>query len=70
MSDTTTLSEKFQISVPKAVRDIQGWRPGQKLVFIPKGAGVLLVPAPKASDLFGLGRGADVSGYRDRDDRD
>jgi AbrB family looped-hinge helix DNA binding protein len=69
MSDITTLSEKFQISVPKAVRETQGWRPGQKLVFIPKGAGVMLMPAPTAEDLFGLGQGASPEGCRDRDDR-
>ena len=69
MSSTTTLSEKFQISVPKAVRDFKGWRPGQKFVFIPKGVGVLMLPAQEASDLFGLGEGADASEYRDRNDR-
>ncbi|GAB5430511.1 MAG: hypothetical protein Devi2KO_39700 [Devosia indica] len=69
MSSTATLSEKYQISVPKAVREIQGWRPGQKFVFIPKGIGVLMVPALEANDLFGLGKGADPSDYRDRNDR-
>lgn len=66
MSDTATLSEQFQISVPKAVRETQDWRPGQKLVFIPKGAGVMLMPAPTTEELFGLGKGASPEGYRDR----
>ncbi|MEW6597440.1 MAG: AbrB/MazE/SpoVT family DNA-binding domain-containing protein [Pseudomonadota bacterium] len=66
MSDTAPLSEKFQISVPKAMRETQGWRPGQKLVFISKGAGVMLIPVPTTEELFGLGKGASPEGYRDR----
>jgi AbrB family looped-hinge helix DNA binding protein len=69
MADTATLSSKFQISIPKAVREHQGWEAGQKLVFVPKGNGVLIVPAPSLESLRGLARGADPHGYRDRDDR-
>jgi len=69
MSDTATLSSKFQISIPKAVREHQRWDAGQKLVFVPKGKGVLLVPAPTLDDLRGIARGADPEDYRDRNDR-
>lgn len=69
MSDTATLSSKFQISIPKAVREAQGWEAGQEFVFIPKGAGVLLVPVPTLEDLHGIARGADPGDYRDRRDR-
>lgn len=69
MADTTTLSSKFQISIPKAVREAQGWEAGQEFVFIPKGSGVLLVPVPELEDLRGIARGADPSDYRDRRDR-
>jgi AbrB family looped-hinge helix DNA binding protein len=69
MSDTATLSKKFQISVPKAVRDAQHWEAGQEFVFIPKGAGVLLVPVPALEQLAGIAKGAKATGYRDREDR-
>lgn len=69
MADTATLSSKFQISIPKAVREAQGWEAGQEFVFIPKGSGVLLVPVPRLEDLRGIARGADPSDYRDRRDR-
>ncbi len=65
----STLSPKYQVSIPKAVRDQLSWRPGQKLVFIPKGNGVLMIPAPEREDLVGIARGADLEGYRDRNDR-
>ena len=67
--DTATLSAKFQISIPKAVRTARQWKAGQKFAFIPKGEGLLLVPVPKADDLAGLARGAKPGGYRDRSDR-
>lgn len=69
MSDTATLSAKFQISIPKAVREAQAWKAGQEFVFIPKGDGVLLMPVPKLEDLRGIAKGANPEGYRDRSDR-
>lgn len=69
MSDTATLSSKFQISIPKAVRTANDWKAGQEFAFIPKGTGVLLVPVPARDELAGLAKGADPSDYRDRNDR-
>ena len=69
MSNVTTLSSKFQISIPKEVRDAQKWKPGQKFAFIPRGGSMVLVPVPTIEELRGIARGADPEGYRDRDDR-
>jgi len=69
MAATATLSSKFQISIPKAVRESQNWRAGQEFVFLPKGTGILLMPVPELKQLAGMARGADASGYRDRGDR-
>ena len=67
--DTATLSAKYQISIPKAVRAERRWRPGQVFAFIPKGDGLLLVPVPEREALAGLARGANPKNYRDRSDR-
>lgn len=69
MTETATLSSKFQISIPKAIRTAQNWEAGLTLAFIPKGTGVLLVPVPKREALAGIARGASPEGYRDRSDR-
>jgi len=66
---STTLSSKFQISIPKSVREAQRWRPGQEFVFIPKGQGVLMMPVPELAQLAGIARGANTDGIRDRADR-
>lgn len=67
--ETAKLSSKFQISIPKSVREARRWKAGQEFAFIPKGEGVLLVPVPKLEDLFGIARGANPHGYRDETDR-
>ena len=66
---SATLSSKFQISIPKEVRELQHWTAGQEFVFIPKGRGVLLMPVPELNELFGLAEGANPTNPRDRDDR-
>jgi AbrB family looped-hinge helix DNA binding protein len=64
-----TLSSKYQISIPKEIREQQGWKAGQKFAFILRGRGVELVPVPKLEEIIGIAKGADPTGYRDRNDR-
>jgi len=40
--DTMTLSSKFQMSVPKAVREAKQWKAGQVFAFVPRGEGAVL----------------------------
>jgi AbrB family looped-hinge helix DNA binding protein len=67
--DTATLSAKFQISIPKAIRTARRWQAGQVFAFVPKGEGMMLVPVPTVEDVFGLARGAKPDDYRDRTDQ-
>ncbi|MDP7151168.1 MAG: AbrB/MazE/SpoVT family DNA-binding domain-containing protein [Paracoccaceae bacterium] len=69
MPQTATLSSKFQISIPKAIRASHHWEAGLTFAFIPKGEGVLLVPVPAKKDLKGFAAGAKAGEYRDRQDR-
>lgn len=69
MTVIATLSSKFQISIPKAVREEQHWKAGQEFVFIPKGKGVLVMPVPEWKQLAGIAKGAKTDGHRDRSDR-
>ena len=69
MATTATLSSRFQISIPKSVREQQRWQVGQQFVFIPKGKGVLVLPAPELQQLAGIAKGARKDGDRDRKDR-
>jgi AbrB family looped-hinge helix DNA binding protein len=69
MATTVMLSRRFQISIPKSVREQQRWQAGQEFVFIPKGKGVLLIPVPELQQLAGMAKGVRKDGYRDREDR-
>jgi AbrB family looped-hinge helix DNA binding protein len=70
MGNTVTLSEKYQISIPKAVREAYGFKPGQKFAFVPNGHGGLsFVRVPTRDEMFGIMKGANPEGYRDRNDR-
>ena len=69
MTATATLSSKFQISIPKAIREEQRWVAGQEFAFLPKGKGVLVIPVPELKELAGIAKGAKTTGYRERTDR-
>jgi AbrB family looped-hinge helix DNA binding protein len=70
MVDSVTLSEKYQISIPKAVREAYGFQPGQKFAFVPNGHGGLsFVRVPAIDEMIGSMEGANPDGYRDRNDR-
>jgi AbrB family looped-hinge helix DNA binding protein len=66
---SVTLSSKFQLSIPKAVRDELHLEAGQKFAIITKGDIISLVPIPELSAMRGIAHGADTSNYRDRSDR-
>ena len=69
MGVSAKISSKFQISIPKEVRERQGWKPGQEIVFVPRGNGVVMMPRRDIDSLRGIAKGANTEGYRDRDDR-
>lgn len=64
--ETTTLSSKFQVTLPETLRANRQWQPGQEFAFIPKEIGVLLVPIPSREELAGIAHGANPEDYRDR----
>ena len=66
--DATTLSTKYQVVIPKAVRERQRFQPGQRFVVVEKGDVVALVPIRESNDLRGILQGADPQDYRDRSD--
>ena len=66
--NSATLSPKFQLSIPKSVRDELGLHAGQKFAVIPTGKVIELVPLISLDEARGLLKGADPTEYRDRSD--
>lgn len=64
-----TLSSKFQVSVPKEVREALQLKAGQKMVFINTGSAIKLLAQPTMAELAGIARGASTAGVRERDER-
>jgi AbrB family looped-hinge helix DNA binding protein len=66
---SVTLSSKFQLSIPKAIREEMHLQAGQKFAIIPKGDTIVLAPIRWLDEVRGILIGADPSNYRDRSDR-
>jgi len=68
---TVTVSPKFQVIIPKAVREQLHIQPGQKMLAMPYGQHIQLVPVREARQLRGLLEGCevDMAGIRDKSDR-
>lgn len=66
---SATLSSKFQIVIPKALREQLHLEAGQQFVFVAKGNVINLVPKQGMKQLRGLLKGANPENARDRQDR-
>jgi len=64
-----TISEKFQICIPKKIRDQLDIEPGQQFIFIAKGNCLELVPKRTMKDLRGILKGSNIKKIRDRNER-
>ena len=69
MTASAMLSSKYQITIPKTVRERMSLRPGRRIAFFERADGVLLVPLPNREELAGFAKGANPKEYRDRNDR-
>lgn len=65
----TSVSTKYQVVIPKEVRERMEIRPGQKFVVWEKAGVIYLVPALKFDELEGWLRGMDIAGVREESDR-
>jgi AbrB family looped-hinge helix DNA binding protein len=69
--ETTTLSTKYQLVLPKAIREPLGLKPGQRFLVRPSDHGIELVPCEPLSELRGFLAGSDtgMDDIRERDER-
>lgn len=64
---TVTVSPKFQIVIPKSIRESMGLLPGQKLKVIEYEGRIELVPDRDISELKGYLKGINTDFKRERD---
>jgi AbrB family looped-hinge helix DNA binding protein len=65
--DTVTVSPKFQVVIPRRIREALGIRPGQKVQAIQYGNRIELVPVRPLGEARGLLRGIDTDVEREPD---
>lgn len=67
--NTVTLSTKYQLVIPRDVRDRLALQPGARLTVVEKGGILYLVPEKPITELRGVARGTKRKGLREKKDR-
>jgi len=65
--DTLTISPKYQVVIPKAIRESMQLRPGQKLQAVAYDGRIELVPVQPARSMKGFLQGIDTHVRREGD---
>ncbi len=65
--ETVTVSPKFQVVIPKAIRGDMGLKPGQKLQVIAHDNRIELIPVRPIRQMRGFLKGIDTSVEREAD---
>jgi AbrB family looped-hinge helix DNA binding protein len=65
----TRISPKFQVVIPKEVRESMGLQVGQEMQIVSKGGVIALVPERPLSSLRGFAKGIRTDKIREKKDR-
>lgn len=65
----TKVSPKYQVVIPKDIREKVGIRPGQEFQVITKGGIISFVPDRPITSMRGFVRGIKTTGFREKKDR-
>ena len=68
METLTTISSKYQIVIPRKLREQFNLKPGQKIMFIPYQKSIRLVIVPSIQDALGMFKGLDTDNLREEED--
>jgi AbrB family looped-hinge helix DNA binding protein len=70
MEALTTISTKYQIVIPREVREQFNLKPGQKVVFIPYKNSIRLVIVPTIKEARGIFKGMNTENIREEVDEE
>jgi AbrB family looped-hinge helix DNA binding protein len=65
--ETVKVSTKYQVVIPKAVREAAGIRPGQEVAVLRYGERIELIPLRPVGAMRGFLRGLDTTIEREKD---
>ncbi|MEI6290886.1 MAG: AbrB/MazE/SpoVT family DNA-binding domain-containing protein [Chloroflexota bacterium] len=70
MEALTTISSKYQIVIPRELRQQFKLKPGQKLMFIPYQKSMRLVIVPSIQEALGMFKGMKIDNLREEVDEE
>ena len=68
--EVTTISSKFQLVIPRKIREQFNLKPGQKVVFLPYKKTLRMVIVPSIEDAYGMLKGLDSEDLREEEDEE
>jgi len=68
--NTVTISSKYQVVIPKEIRNQFGLKPGQKIMFIPYNGTLRVVIVRPIKEARGMLKGIDTENIREKVDRE
>jgi AbrB family looped-hinge helix DNA binding protein len=68
--NTVTISSKYQVVIPRSIRERFDLKPGQKIMFIPYQNTLRVVIVPSIEEAKGIFEGIDTDPDREKRDRD
>jgi AbrB family looped-hinge helix DNA binding protein len=68
--DTVTISSKYQVVIPRHIRERFDLKPGQKILFIPYKNTLRVIIIPPIENAKGMFPGIDTDPEREKEDRD
>ncbi|MBN2149585.1 MAG: AbrB/MazE/SpoVT family DNA-binding domain-containing protein [Anaerolineales bacterium] len=70
MDALTTISSKYQIVIPRQVREQFNLKPGQKVMFIPYQKSIRLIIVPPIQEARGMFKGINTDNLREEEDEE
>lgn len=67
--NTVTISSKYQVVIPRPIREQFNLKPGQKIMFIPYKETLRVVIVPPIAKTKGIFEGIDTDPHREKEDR-
>jgi len=68
--ETSVVSSKFQVVIPRKIREKFNVKPGQRVMFISYQKSLRLVIVPSIEDAYGMLAGMNVDNIREEEDEE
>ena len=68
--EVTTISSKYQVVIPRTIREQFGLKPGQQVMFIPYKGTLRVVIVPPIEQARGMFAGVDTTNMREEEDEE